>query len=63
MSVFHWIAYQEGSLGTKWGPCICEAPGDGTCVACTHADSLERQGLDYEEEFEKARTAAEDHQP
>lgn len=59
MSVYDYIAYHEGTLGTEWGPCFCPipAPGQqysGECAACKLADRLEAEGKDYDE----ARAAA-----
>lgn len=57
MSVFTYLAWLEGSLGTIWGPCT----GDGTedpcqCPQCRHAEALEASGRDYDEEYELARS-------
>lgn len=55
MSIFDYIAFNDGSLGTVWGPC-----SDGTkiscdCPQCTHANRIEESGKDYSTEYELAR--------
>ena len=59
MSVYDYIAYKDGSLFTIWGPCT----GDGTqeeqcdCPQSQHADKLEAEGKDFNEEYDKAMKA------
>lgn len=53
-SLYELIAYREGSLFSIWGPC-----SDGTvepcqCKQCLHANAIEKAGLDYNEEYERA---------
>ena len=53
-SLYEFIAYREGSLFSIWGPC-----SDGTvepcqCKQCLHANAIEKAGLDYNKEYERA---------
>jgi hypothetical protein len=43
----------------QWGPCFCQALGGETCPSCSHAQSIEAAGLDWEAEYEKAVQAGE----
>lgn len=54
------IAYKDGVLFTKWGPCFCPSDESWECPACKNAEDLEAQGLDYDEEYEKAAQEKED---
>ena len=58
MSVYDFIANEEGVLFTKWGPCFCDPGKEGECVACRHAQAIEDAGLDYNEEYDKAKRKA-----
>lgn len=52
------IASKEGSMYTKWGPCFChEGAGHEVdpCIACQNANEIEAGGLDYDEEYQKAK--------
>lgn len=58
MSAYDHIAYNDGSLGTIWGPCMGGAQ-DGksgcNCGPCQNANRIEAEGKDYAEEYERAR--------
>lgn len=47
------IAWEDGTLGTKWGPCLCGGDQPDPCLSCRHAEDLERRGLDWEDEYQR----------
>lgn len=55
MSVFYVIAYNDGSLGTIWGPCTDGSKLTCDCPQCQNANRIEAEGLSWDEEYEKAR--------
>ena len=54
-SVYDFVAWHEGSLGTKWGPCLDGAKFQCDCIACKNANYIESIGLDFYEEYKKAK--------
>lgn len=54
MSIFTKIAYEEGVLFSKWGPCSDGSYDPCQCKQCKWADKLESEGKDYSEEYDKA---------
>lgn len=55
MSAFQYIALREGSLFSIWGPCTDGSKLECDCPQCEHANKLEAEGKDWDEEYEKAR--------
>ena len=54
MNIYDYIAYQDGSIGTIWGPCLDGSKENCDCKACQNADRINEAGLDFDEEYEKA---------
>lgn len=50
--VYMGIAFNSGLLFSRWGPCICA--GKNECESCVNANEIELNGLDWDEEFNKA---------
>lgn len=55
MSVYAYISWNEGSLFTKWGPCLDGSKLECDCIACKNANRIEREGLDWDAEYTAAR--------
>lgn len=55
--MFEIIAAKEGSLYTVWGPCTDGSKIECDCPQCTHANKLEAEGKDWDEEYAKAKEA------
>lgn len=50
------IASDEGVQGTIWGPCMSPAAEEPCqCPACKNANRIDERGLDWDEEYEKAK--------
>jgi len=53
--MFDVISIKEGSYGTVWGACTGAGSMRCECPQCEQANIIEDAGLDYDEEYEKAR--------
>lgn len=53
--MFNRIAFEDGSLGTIWGPCTGDGGEPCECPSCQNAERLFADGKDWDEEYEKAR--------
>ena len=53
------IAHKNDELFTEWGPCVCPEP-HGTCASCLNAKRIEEAGLDWEDEYQKAKANVKD---
>lgn len=55
MSVYAYIAFHEGSLGTVWGPCSDGRTDPCECPQCRHANELSANGKDWNTEYRAAK--------
>ena len=55
INVLGFVAAMEGSLFTEWGPCTDGTQMECLCPSCQNANRIEAAGLDWEEEYQKAR--------
>lgn len=54
------IADRNGELFSIWGPCSGNGKDPCDCPQCKHADNLAAQGLDWDDEYKKAKDSIEE---